>query len=309
MSMAIKQHWVPQFYLRAFATSKNGTTLFVTDIKRAYEGSYAHDKKKVGEVAQLSHLYSLPKDDGSFQPDKPNDEGWDDSVDRELQSLEADAGRIWAHLQKAPKDVDLSPASRERRTLARFLANLHLRHPRMAAVAKYADTFSTAHPPSTPQERDAFHRAVADTPINMAPTLEGVQDRAAFLVAQTEYLTDIEGALQKLHWTLRMFPGNGGVGPLVTSDTPLFCVDRKTMAPGSMEDPDCMVICPLTSRLLFIATAAPTSTANGEVTNGTNESAALMNRFIVHFGQLEAYSGFALTSDFPFLRDVSEANI
>ena len=57
MTMAIRQHWIPQFYLRSFATSLNGKTLWVTNVKAAYAGAYQALKYDVTNVAQLSHLY------------------------------------------------------------------------------------------------------------------------------------------------------------------------------------------------------------------------------------------------------------
>ena len=303
MTMAIKQHWIPQFYLRTFATSKGGDTLWVTDVKKVYAGSYEGQKARAHAIAHLSHLYSLTLDDGSFHPDSRNDKGWDDGVDKVLQSLERDAGYIWKRLQENPKAVDLSPGTKTRGELAMFLASLHLRNPRMVAVAKYAATASEMPPLSTPMDREKFHEAVAGTSVDLSPTLAGIQDRTAFLAAQLHMLPVVASVLDKLHWTLQSFGGNSGAGPLVTSDTPLFCVDRTTMDATGMEHPHSMVICPLTSRLLLIATWERTSSQDGEVVDGTPEGATAINQFIVHFGQQKVYSGFELGENFPYLRD------
>ena len=308
VTMAIKQHWVPQFYLRAFATSTGGDRLWVTDIKQAYAGGYQASRARVNEVAHLSHLYSLPLDDGTFQPDKPNDSGWDDGIDKALQALEAAAGHVWLRLRKLPEPLDLSPGSTARHTLATFLASLHLRNPRMVAVAKFAATAPVVPTLLTQEDRDAFHQAVADVPVDLSPTLAGIGDRTAFLAAQLTLLPDIRAVLTGLHWTVQYFPGNKSAGPLVTSDTPLFCVDRHTMEPTGMASSDCMVFCPLTSRVLLVATSARTTTPDGAVVEGTSDGARAINRFIVHFGQEEVYSGFQLGEDFPFLRDAPTAS-
>ncbi|MGE0113228.1 DUF4238 domain-containing protein [Aquabacterium sp.] len=307
MTMAIGQHWVPQFYLRTFATSKGGDSLWVTDVKEVYAGGYKRKKDRAHDIALLKHLYSLPRDDGSFHPDRPNDKGWNAGVDEVLQKLEADAGRLWKRLQEDPKVVDLSPGSGARVELAIFLASLHLRNPRMVAVAKYAATVSVIPSLSTPLDREKFHEAVAGTSVDLSPTLAGVQDRTAFLAAQLHLLPGVASTLHQLHWTLQSFGGNRAAGPLVTSDTPLFCVDRTTMHATGMEDPHCMVICPLTSRLLLLATQERVTSLDGSVVDGTPEGATAINQFIVHFAHQEVYSGFELGENFPFLRDAPTA--
>lgn len=152
-------------------------------------------------------------------------------------------------------------------------------------------------------DREKFHETVAGTSVDLSPTLAGIQDRTAFLAAQLHMLPVVASALHQLHWTLQSFGGNKAAGPLVTSDTPLFCVDRTTMDATGMEDPHSMVICPLTSRLLLIATRERATSRDGEVVDGTPEGATAINQFIVHYGQQEVYSGFELGENFPYLRD------
>lgn len=303
MTMAVRQHWLPQFYLRTFATSKGGNRLHVTYIKQVYAGNYEAKKKKIDDTAQRSHLYSLPLDDGSFFPDRPNDNGWDDGVDKHLQSIEIEAGKLWKAFQDNPNAIDLSRGSDNRPLLARFLASLHLRNPRMVAVAKYAATTPSVPPLTTEKDREKFYEIIASTPVDLEPTLEGVQDRTAFLLAQLHLLPVVEEVLLQLHWTLLYFPGNEASGPLVTSDTPIFCLDRITMDPTSMDSANCMVFCPLTSRLMLIATREPVTTPDGAVVKSSHERATALNQFIIHFGMQEAYSGFKLDESFPFLRD------
>lgn len=300
MSMSIRQHWVPQFYLRGFATSVGGDRLWVTDIEQAYAGGYSATKARVSDVANMCHLYSLPCDDGTFRPDKSNDLGWDDVVDKILQSLETQAGGVWAQLHKSVDKLDLSHGSEARKTLAVFMASMHLRNPRMVAVTK----FTLAGLP-TPNEKDleVFFQSLAGMPVDMTPTLEGIADRAPFLAAQLNALPCISAALIDLHWTVQVFRGNKAAGPLVASDTPLFCVDRHTMLPASIAGSDCMVFFPLTSRALLIATRSCSTTPDGAVIERAPESVNSINPFIVHYGQRQAYSGFELGKGFPFLRD------
>lgn len=73
MTMAIKPHWVPRFYLGAFATSMGGDRPWVSDIKQAYTGKYCARKERAADVAHMRHLYSMPRlDDGGFEPNKPD---------------------------------------------------------------------------------------------------------------------------------------------------------------------------------------------------------------------------------------------
>lgn len=75
VSVSISRHWIQRFYLSSIATSRAGQTVYATKIKPAYVRIYEYDKEKVRTVANLSHLYSLPRADGNFLADRPNDGG------------------------------------------------------------------------------------------------------------------------------------------------------------------------------------------------------------------------------------------
>ncbi|MEN5070159.1 DUF4238 domain-containing protein [Stenotrophomonas sp. TWI1183] len=297
--MSIRQHWVPQFYLRGFATSPKGKTTWITELKDVYAGGYKASKESVKKVAYLEHLYSLPGAGGAFQPGKPAGKGWDDGVDKALQALEAEAGHVWKEITGLKRNLDLSPGSEARRTVARFLASMHLRNPRMAAVAKFAMTNKLV---TDEQDLEQFYKAVASVPVDLSATTEGMIDRIPFIAVQLSELNEISSILTDMHWTVQYFSGNQAAGPLVTSDTPVFFVDRETMEPTLLDSADCAVYFPLSSRALLIATRARTCSANGEISAGTLQGADAINPFIVHYGQEQAYSGFELTKNFPFLR-------
>ncbi|MFZ3001572.1 MAG: DUF4238 domain-containing protein [Undibacterium umbellatum] len=308
MALAINQHWVPQFYLRGFTTAPKSGKAVVTDIKATYEGQYTSETKALDEVACMDHLYSSALPDNTFLPKQTNEDrpGWDPSVDQELQVIETDSGNVWKAMRDDPLQIDFSPEMDARTTVCRFLASLHLRNPRMVGVAKVAQGQSPIPPLTTQSGRDAFYSKVASTPTNMEATLAGLADREPFLEAQSAYLNDVSSALESLHWGFRYLRGNAGAGPLCTTDTPLFCVDHETMEPTSMEEPKCLVVCALTSRLLLLATRTPTTDCNGLVKAQDVKSSTpfitSMNQRIVHYGTREAYSGKALGKGFPFLR-------
>lgn len=307
MSLAINQHWVPQFYLRGFTTAHESGKVVVTDIKATYAGQYTANTKPLDEVACMDHLYSSALPDDTFVPKQTNDgsPGWDPSVDQALQVIEKASGNVWKGLNDNPLQIDFSPGKDARATVCRFLASLHLRNPRMVGVAKVARGHSVIPPLTTQSGRDAFHAMVASTPTNMDATLAGIADRELFLKAQSAHLNDVISALDGLHWGFRYLRGNAVAGPLCTTDTPLFCVDHETMETTSMESPKCLVVCALTSRLLLLATRTPTSDRNGLVKAQDVKSSApfitSMNQLIVHYGTREAYSGKELGKSFPFL--------
>lgn len=310
MTMAISQHWIPQFYLRAFSTSPKGKKIAVTDIKRTYSGAYAAEPKPIAAVACQDHLYSYPLEGDDFHPDKPHpkDPGWDDRLEREFGTIEAETGKLWVRLAEDPQAIDFSRDSQERETLSIFLANLHLRNRRMIAVAKVAQRAEELPDLDTPAGKDAFHAATEETLVNMDATLEGLQDRLPFRRVQDDYLSVTSKAIARLHWKLHYFPGNAAAGPLFTSDTPVFFVDSKTWEATTLESPTCVLICSLTSRVLLMATAQRTTATDGEMSiedlklPQSNAFVLQMNQFIIHYGTNEAYSGKAPGPQFPFLR-------
>lgn len=308
MVLAINQHWVPKFYLRGFTTAPRSEKIVVTDIKAAYAGSPTAATKALDQVACMDHLYSSALPDNTFVPKQANEDspGWDPSVDQALQEIETASGNVWKRMRDDPLQIDFAPGKDARTTVCRFLASLHLRNPRMVGVTKVAQGQAVIPPLATQSDRDAFHSIVASTPNNMAATLAGIADREPFLEAQSAYLNEIVSALDCLHWGFRYFRDNAGAGPLCTTDTPLFCVDNKNLEPTSMESPECLVVCALTSRLLLLATGTPTADTNGlvkalDVKNSARRITS-MNQLIVHHGTREAYSGKALGASFPFLR-------
>lgn len=308
LGLAINQHWVPQFYLRGFTTAPRSGKVVVTDIKAAYEGNPTYATKALTEVACMDHLYSSALPDNTFVPKQTNEEnpGWDPRVDQALQVIETASGNVWKTMRDDPIQIDFRPGQEARMIVCKFLASLHLRNPRMVGVAKVAQGQAAIPPLITQSGRDAFHSMVAGTPTNLNATLSGIADRTAFLEAQSEHLNDVFSALESLHWGLRYFQGNAAAGPLCTTDTPLFCVDHETMEPTSMDSPNCLVVCALTSRLLLLATGKQTTDGNGLVKTQLEKSSSdfitLMNQFTVHYGGREAYSGKPLGQNFPFLR-------
>jgi hypothetical protein len=122
--MAVKakaQHWVPQFYLRYFATPDTRET----SRPRVWIFSkHGGDPKltSIRNVAAKSHLYT-PKDASGSR---------DWQTEERLGDLESVVSRMWPEL--ANGFVDLHESDANRKALALFVSTLHLRHPRSARL-------------------------------------------------------------------------------------------------------------------------------------------------------------------------------
>lgn len=111
-----RQHWVPQFYLRYFATPETrpaeSPLIWATPVE---EGKVLYTSTRV--LAAKSFLYSPSLDDGSR----------DDRVDARLRDLEGFMGLLWPRI--ADNHICLDDSFRKGMSL--FLATLILRHPRL----------------------------------------------------------------------------------------------------------------------------------------------------------------------------------
>lgn len=116
MAQNKRQHWVPQFYLRYFATedtrdSKN-PQVWATPVEVETGPEF---KVNVQRIAAKSFLYSPPLDDGTR----------DDRVDLKLQGLESLMAEAWPRLANEHVAIDGSM----RKILSLFIATLLLRNP------------------------------------------------------------------------------------------------------------------------------------------------------------------------------------
>ena len=110
----VRQHWVPQFYLRQF---------IAPDSKRKCEQVWILHRKSgephltsIKNIAVEKHLYSPKLPDGSRDP----------KLEAKLSELEGTLAKLWPRL--ATGFVDLSSIS-IRRIIALFLSVQFLRHP------------------------------------------------------------------------------------------------------------------------------------------------------------------------------------
>jgi hypothetical protein len=128
------QHWVPQFYLRYFATPETRDTrhlkIWAFPIKEGEEFVTG-----IRNVAAERDLYAF----------------CDSEVDQRLSGLESTLGRIWPKLTRDRYPIDLG----FKRAVGLFVATLYLRHPselcrqqqRMSALAQLLES-----PQSIPQD-------------------------------------------------------------------------------------------------------------------------------------------------------------
>lgn len=123
MGKSIKQHWVPQFYLRGFSTPETKDK----DEKQVW----AYHKEEgepflvnIKDVAAKRHLYTPLASDGTRD--------W--SIDDRLTDLEGLISKVWPAV--AHDFVDLS-SDAIRKGLSLFIATLMLRHPSKISDVKY----------------------------------------------------------------------------------------------------------------------------------------------------------------------------
>lgn len=111
------QHWVPQFYLRYFATpeSRDSKTPQVWIFSKEHDDG-DEQLTSVRNVCGKRYLYSPPQPDG----------GRDWSLDDRLTEVEGLLARVWPSL--ATDFVDLSD-EHIRKALALFVSVTHMRHP------------------------------------------------------------------------------------------------------------------------------------------------------------------------------------
>ena len=113
------QHWVPQFYLKYFATPNSLTA----DLPQVWIFSKEHD----GPPEALTSVRNVCGKRYLYSPVQANGErSWD--LDEQLDDLESVLGRIWPAV--ATDFVDLSDITL-RKAMALFVSTLHLRHPDM----------------------------------------------------------------------------------------------------------------------------------------------------------------------------------
>lgn len=115
-----KQHWVPQFYLRHFATPETRHS------KEPKVWIFSKDEgdpslTSIKNVAQRRYLYS-PKDTAGNRL-------WD--LEDKLSDIESLLTPIWGSLAEGL--IDLHGETAIRKGLALFISLLHLRHPRRLA--------------------------------------------------------------------------------------------------------------------------------------------------------------------------------
>jgi hypothetical protein len=124
MSKSKNQHWVPQFYLREFATPDTRET------KQPKVWIFSrHDKDGderltwIRNVCAQRYLYSPKADDG--------ERSW--KVDDDLERVEMLLGQLWSEISSDFIDLANEPI---RKALSLFIATNHVRHPTNIRMVK-----------------------------------------------------------------------------------------------------------------------------------------------------------------------------
>jgi hypothetical protein len=210
------QHWVPQFYLRYFATpeSRDSKTPQVWIFSKNPEDG-EEELTSVRNVCGKRYLYSPKQLDGSRD--------W--ALDKALNDVEALLGQVWPAL--ATDFVDLSD-EHIRQALSLFVSITHMRHPDMRDVLEaihgnLLDFYETGplHPNGTPMIESVEYKGKSyglDTTDWYAYKNQGKDghDRAFVEAIRSETGRMAEHLLKK-RWSVLI--GNREV--FVTSDKPV----------------------------------------------------------------------------------------
>jgi len=126
MSHPIRQHWVPQFYLRYFSTPET------KDRKYPQVWIFSKDRKagepkltSIRKICATSNLYSPLSDSGDR----------DYSVEKTIGNLEYLVSQIWPIL--ASDFVDFERNTSVKKGVSLFLAIMYLRHPSVNRQGEY----------------------------------------------------------------------------------------------------------------------------------------------------------------------------
>jgi len=308
MSQAVNQHFVPQFYLRAFGPGSG--KIYVTDIYAIYHGGpIVSTKKPIESVAAHDHLYSLPLASGHYEPEARDGTGWDETTDAINDAVDGKASKLWARLDKAREGINLAPGSDDRALLAFVIANFHFRNKRMVQVAKHQSLNPEAAkqlyvPQLSESDVEQLFSEIAGVPVDLGSSKTAVEDRAEFHRWCREGILVFAKILLDMHWTVDYFPTGAASGPLFTSDTPVVIVNAANLEATALDHPNALLMFPITRRHVLLATARRTMTPDGsfrKIDDGQVQ-AEMWNQQIAHFSTREAYSSFDL-ANFRFLND------
>lgn len=242
----VKDHWLPQFYLREFAipgwVRKQDAEIWVTDLD-----SETCSIRKIQDVAQDAHFYSFI--DANGKPSR--------RIDDKLTDLEDRASRPFRIIARG--SADLNTATAMKQVLALFLATTLLRTPDQQQ--KTAEQHRRL--------RQHFDKAAKST--SGRPLVDYVFQGALWLPLDTadyhEWNKEDEETLKRLFseqievlgkpFADRLFSKRWVVFQteqpvFFTSDTPLVKIDQAGN-PCGIDSPNAMLFFPISpSRLLYM---------------------------------------------------------
>ncbi len=256
-----RQHWVPKFYLKYFAT--NGTR------DSANPKVYVFDKKSEKPKPRLTSTTSICGQRYLYSPqDKDGNRDW--AFEEYLGGMENEAAGYWDDLSKGQFDL-VDPGNR--RKLAEFLAALHLRNKLLFDLCK-----------SIMENRNALFGGpkLAERPKHLEPHEEASDPThpGRFFVQSTRNnIPRITQTFLSYHWmTLRC-----DQNILLTSDAPVTFINslHRRSGPGSKNAKAIFPISP--KSLLYMENDSGSS----GVVNGEADSKLLgqMNPWIITWAE------------------------
>jgi hypothetical protein len=242
----VKDHWLPQFYLREFAipgfTRKQDAEIWVTDLD-----SESCSIKRIQDVAQEAHFYSFV--DAKGKPSR--------RIDDKLTDLEDRASRAFRIIARGSADLNQSIAMKQ--LLSLFLATILLRTPDQQQKTieqhqRLRDIFDAAPKSSSGRPLvDYVFQGALWVPLDTSNYFEWNSDDEETLKRLfAEHIEVLGRPLANRLFSKRWVVFHTNQPVFFTSDAPLIKIDDQGAQCG-IDSPNAMLFFPISpSRLLYM---------------------------------------------------------
>jgi len=242
----IKDHWLPQFYLREFAIPgwprKQDAEIWVTDLD-----SETCSIQKIQDVAQEAHFYSFI--DANGKPSR--------RIDDKLTNLEDRASRAFRIIARG--SADLNNATAMKQLLALFLATILLRTPDQQQKTaeqhrRFRQHFDKAAKSSSGRPLvDYVFQGTLWVPLDTADYHEwNKEDEETLKRLFSQQIEVLGKSLADRLFLKRWIVFQTDQPVFFTSDAPLVKIDDEGI-PCGIDSPNAMLFFPISpSRLLYM---------------------------------------------------------
>jgi hypothetical protein len=231
------QHYVPQFYLREFATDETygkGKKSQVYICNKKIQ-SCEIDPRNISSIASQSYLYTPKNINGNR----------DYYMDKRLEKFENLYAPIWRNLIKEEKNID-------RKKMSYFLASLILRHPNNLKKNEYTrealyDDILKHNPPNN--KKVAFIINEKEYPFNIDEFNNITEyEKSMFFIENIDsFILEFMEIIMKKNWRIVIEKDK----KFITSDNPVCIVNASTDIFG-LTTKGTIIIFPISPKMLLI---------------------------------------------------------